>query len=349
MAPCLLPENDVVAPQSIRSGELESLLSAFADAGESLYADDTHAARPSGSRTRALLDPRHPTVRRCQVRLFIDERAPARVAAIVNPRLVEDGSPVGLLGFFEAADDAAAAGRLLAEATAWLYAQGCGRVRGPMNFTTWHDYRFVTEGEAGWIPGEPYHHRYYPRLWEASGFAAAGRYASHWVADIDAVLARFAARAELATASGVSLRPVEPGDLPALYRLAVAGFADNWQYSPIDPEEFAALYSGERSAAGAATSYVAVAGGAPIGFYYTFRAVLPAGETSIGKTIVVDAGQRDRGVYHLMMSAWLREAKAAVGRAIAALFHCDGSPALMGWERAGAAFKRYALYEHQRA
>ena len=175
-----------------------------------------------------------------------------------------------------------------------------------------------------------------------------GNYASHWVADLDATIGRFADRAERALASGVVLRGLEASDLPSLYRLAIAGFAGNWMYSPIEPDEFATIYAADRVSAGAPSSFVATVDGKVVGFYYTFRTELPVGTTSIGKTIVVDSAERDRGIYHLMMSAWLRDARAAGIPAIATLFHLDGSPALMGWQRAGDAFKHYVLFEHQR-
>jgi GNAT superfamily N-acetyltransferase len=329
------------------------MLGAFAEIGESLYATSAHpaAARPSGSRTRSLLDGSNPTARRCRVKLFVDDRAPARVAAIVNPRLVENGAPVGLLGFFEAANDPAAVTALLTAAVSWLREQGCASVRGPVNFTTWHDYRFATDGGPGWVPGEPYHHDYYPELWTGAGFGVVSRYATHWVNDTQAVIDRFADRAALAARSGVVLRTVEASDLPALYRLAITGFAANYMYTPIEPDEFAHLYAadGARLQAGASTSYVALADGAPVGFYYTFGASLPGGEASVGKTIVVDPAVRDRGIYHLMMSAWLIAARDSGRRALPALFHLDGSPALMGWQRSGDLFRTYALFEHQRA
>jgi GNAT superfamily N-acetyltransferase len=339
-----------VVSASLRAGDTSTMLGAFAEIGESLYATSAHpaAARPSGSRTRSLLDGSNPTARRCRVKLFVDDRAPARVAAIVNPRLVEDGAPIGLLGFFEAANDPAAVTPLLTAAVTWLREQGCATVRGPVNFSTWHDYRFATGGGPGWFPGEPYHHDYYPELWTGAGFAVVSRYATYWVNDTQAVIDRFAPGVELARRSGVELRTVEARDLPALYRLAVTGFAANYMYSPIEPDEFAHLYAADRVNAGASTSYVALADGAPVGFYYTFPTSLPAGEGQVGKTIVVDPAQRKRGIYHLLMTAWLTTARDSGRAALPSLVHLDGSPALMGWHRSGDLFRNYVLFEHQR-
>ena len=64
--------------------------------------------------------------------------------------------PIGLLGFFESDDDEDAARDVLLPAAQWLRSEGCERVRGPMAYSTWNDYRFVTERtEPGSFHGEP--------------------------------------------------------------------------------------------------------------------------------------------------------------------------------------------------
>ena len=100
-----------------------------------------------------------------------------RAAAIVNPRLVEDGAPVGQIGLFACDEHPDTARRLLDAACTWLDKRGCRVVRGPMNFSTWYDYRLVTRATAaGYIPGEPYHPAHYPALFEAAGFKPVATY-----------------------------------------------------------------------------------------------------------------------------------------------------------------------------
>jgi hypothetical protein len=269
----------------------------------------------------------------------------ARVAAIINPRLVENGRPIGLLGFFESDDDEAASGDVLRSGVAWLREQGATIVRGPMNYSTWNDYRFVVaQNEPGSFRGEPDHPSFYPRLWERAGFAPVSRYASHWI-DMPEALARWVPKVARARELGVTVRAATMADAPAIYRLALAAFADAYLYSPIEPDEFASIYGADRVATSA--PYLALVDGEPVGFLYAFVADLPRGRAGVIKTVAVAPAARDRGVYHALFAGALQAfVDAGVPSAIAALMHVDGSPALMGWARPGTLWKEYALYQH---
>ena len=307
-----------------------------------------HPGRPTTGRVASLLDEAHPQRKRCSLRLFL---APgrSRVAAIVNPRLVDDaGRPIGLLGFFESLDDEPASRAVLDAGVRWLRAQGATIVRGPVAFSTWNDYRF-TEGPStspGWFQGEPLHPESYPRLWGLAGFAVATRYGSYWLGDLEAVRARFAGKIARARNAGVVVRSVSEADLPSLYQLALAGFRGAYMYSPIEPDEFASLYTADRAADVAGTSFIATLDGRSVGFVYNYVAALPDGPAGIVKTIVVAPEARALGVYHDLLATSLGAfLERGVTRAIGALMHADGDPSLMGWCRPEMTFKQYALHE----
>lgn len=267
---------------------------------------------------------------------------------MINPRLVDGaGAPIGLLGFFEAEDDPAAATQVLDAGAAWLRDQGATIVRGPIKFSTWNDYRFTVGGDdAGWFPGEPRHPAYYPRLWEQAGFTVCARYGSYWLGDLPAIVAKFA---PVIARGGAEVRPVTAADLPSLYRLAMSGFRDAFMYSPIEPDEFASLYAGDRVTAGLATSFLATEQGRPCGFIYTYVADLPGGPAGVIKTVLVDGAARGGGAYATLMSAAIEAFLAGgVTRALGGLMHADGSPAAMGWCRPEMSFKQYVLLEQQR-
>lgn len=342
----LLDEGRMADRVAIVEGGSE-LVADFAALTDVVFAGDATPERPTSGRTARLLDETNPQRRRASIRLFL-ARGRARVAAIVNPRLVdEDGKPIGLLGFYESLDDEAASTAVLHAAAEWLRERGATIVRGPINYSTWNDYRLTTEAtEPGWFAGEPYHPSYYPRLWAAAGFAVATRYGSYWLGDLAAVCARFAPKIARARASGVELRALRAGDLPSLYQLAIAGFRGAYMYSPIEPDEFAAIYSADRAADVAGTSFVAVDEGRPLGFVYTYVADLPRGRAGVVKTIVVAPEARDRGVYHGLLATALQAfLDQGVTRALGALMHAEGEPALMGWCRPENLFKQYVLYE----
>lgn len=301
-----------------------------------------------GDRARTLLAADHPTRRRCEVELFGAE-GHGRVAAIVNPRLVDDEHrPYGLLALFRCDDDQPAAAALLDAACAWLRERGCATARGPMCFTTWHDYRFMTGGfGAGAMPGEPYHPRYYPKLWREAGFRECATYSTNWLGEPEAVADKFATVTRRALDRGYSVRGLGATDLPTLYKLSTEAFADAYMYSRIDPDEFAALYSADDVPAAARTSYLAHApNGDAIGFLYAFPCTLAGRKALVCKTIAVRPGGRSRGLYPLLMHTWIRDGIADGYRDfVGGLMHVEGTPANLGWTSPDTRIKEYALYE----
>lgn len=210
---------------------------------------------------------------------FSGELPVGRVVAMRSPRLNDEGGgPLGLVGFFECTDDVETARALLGEATAWLASQGAARVLGPLNFSTWYRYRFVTGGhERGPFLLEPYNAPWYGRLFEAAGFAPFNRYASlrvtHTpVAMLEAMHARCARR-------GVVFEPLDlsQGDavLPLFYDLSRRIFAGKTAYSAITFEEFQGLYRGAAAILEPGLSWIARdAQGAPLGFLFAYPDLL---------------------------------------------------------------------------
>src|SRR2546430_17312762 len=100
-------------------------------------------------------------------------RVRGRAAASVNRRLRDaTHAPIGQVGFFEAEDDDAVAKSLLDAALAWLGGEGARSAWGPMNGGGHPAHRLMTKGvEPAPFLFEPRNPPYYPRLFEACGFA----------------------------------------------------------------------------------------------------------------------------------------------------------------------------------
>jgi len=338
---------DVADRVSIVEGASE-IVGEFADLTDQVFATDGDPRRPTSANVRAMLDDAHPQRRRCSLRLF---HAPgrARVAAILNPRLKDDrGAPIGVLGFFEAHDDQDAVTAVLGAASRWLREHGATTIRGPINYSTWNDYRFATSPGEGWIRGEPYHPASYLPMWERAGFGVCATYGSYWLDPIPTMLGKFAAGVARAGATGVTARAITAGDLPVLHQLAIDGFEHAYGYSAIEPDEFFSMYSADRAAEASAMSFLAVQDGRPVGFVYAFVAELPGGPAGVIKTIVVRPAARGGAVYATLVSAAYRAFEAlGLTRTMAALMHVDGSPAQMGWCRPERSFKQYVLLEQR--
>ncbi len=328
---------------SITNGESE-LVAEFAALTDQVFSEDHDPRKPTSAGVRAMLDDAHPQRRRCALRLF-QVPGRARVAAMENSRLRDDhGAPIGMLGFFEAQNDPEAASAVLDAGTAWLRARGATIVRGPINYSTWNDYRFSTAG-TGRFAGEPYHPAYYPTLWANAGFDVCAHYGSYWLGPLSPIVEKFARVIARGTAT---VRPVTAADLPSLYQLAITGFQGAYMYAPIEPDEFASLYAGDRVTAATATSFLAVEDGRPCGFVYSFVADLPDGPAGVIKTIVVDRQARGGSAYAGLMTAAIDAFRAlGVDRAMGGLMHADGSPAAMGWCRPEMSFKQYVLLERR--
>ncbi len=335
----------------MRRGDSQSIVEHFAGIGAELYPADTHAV-VSMAATLAQVGAGNPTRRRCEVDfLIVDGAHRGRVAAIVNPRLVDDqGQPYGLLGFFACADHDDTAHRLLDEGLEWLANRGVAMVRGPINFTTWHDYRLLTSSDAeGWIPGEPYHHDYYPRLWAAAGFEPAASYSTNWLADPAAYLDELEARAASCRAAGYEVRALAgAADLETIFELSRRGFAEAWMYSSIERDEFDALYSRARLETLAPHSYVVTAGdGEPVGFLHTLPVVLDGRRVAVAGPMAVLPEHRARSVDDLLSHAWIDQQLAAGFRDFAcALVHRHGTAAL-GWTGQQRCLRQYEVYERK--
>ncbi|HRZ41070.1 MAG TPA: hypothetical protein P5228_00015 [Bacteroidales bacterium] len=100
-----------------------------------------------------------------------------RIAVFRHPMLTDSEPGTGLLGMFESAERDDVATALLTEGCTILRGWGCNRVAGPVDFSIWHQYRFMTKGFGSYVlMGEPRNPEWYPLFWQQFGFTAA----HHW-------------------------------------------------------------------------------------------------------------------------------------------------------------------------
>lgn len=109
-----------------------------------------------------------------QAFLFIENgQTLGRIAAMVHPEHPERG----LVGLFDCVDDDRVAFALLDAAKDCLQAHQCQILIGPVNFSIFQSYRFMTKGfDQETFVGEPRNPAYYPQLFEAYGFVLNHRW-----------------------------------------------------------------------------------------------------------------------------------------------------------------------------
>jgi hypothetical protein len=105
------------------------------------------------------------------------DKVVGRIAAMQHPYMMETMSEAGLIGLYECIDDEDVAKVLLTAACDRLRSWGCKTAIGPIDFSIWHNYRFMTKGFGSYIlMGEPRNPAYYPTQWTQSGFQSE----AHW-------------------------------------------------------------------------------------------------------------------------------------------------------------------------
>lgn len=173
----------------------------------------------------------------------------SRLAAFVQDGIVVDGAAAAFFGFWESVGDEAADAALFDEAGRWLRGSATEWLYGPIDGSTFGNYRLCLGGGGDWLPfpGEPYNPPEYPQRLEALGFEAFRHYHTRYatfddVGPLADVMAEPAARAR---EGGYEVLPITEETwlerLPELHAAADATFGHAFAYTPLSYEEFAAV------------------------------------------------------------------------------------------------------------
>lgn len=170
----------------------------------------------------------------------------ARLAGFFNPSLQVDGAPAIFFGYFESVDDASVSAPLFNGLRQWANQLGVKHIYGPINFTTFGQYRIrLDQFDAPPFPGEPFSPDYYPALLEANGLSLRYRYATRINRDTSTLLPavekyyaplreRVRQQFRIETIDGDFWR----AHLTQIYPLVDSIFANNFAYSSIDFDTF---------------------------------------------------------------------------------------------------------------
>lgn len=280
----------------------------------------------------------------------------ARAALHLADELVGAPGTTGMIGYFEATDEAAGVAVLRAAAQR-LGDGGAARVIGPMNGSTWARYRLALPpepSEAAHPPflSEPTNPSWYPACFEAAGFEPIEHYLSRVAPDLDSLADAAAGARARADEHGIRIEALEParfeGALEELYTLSLEAFGKNPWYSPLPREEFRRMYQPIQPLVGYGLVLLARRDPDPAaGFLFGFPDLLdPSGTPTrvIIKTLAVAADARGIGLGTLLMHECHRRAAAAgYEAAIHALMHVD-NPSHRISRHGGDVLRRYALY-----
>jgi N-acetylglutamate synthase-like GNAT family acetyltransferase len=210
-------------------------------------------------------------------------RRVGRMAATLGP--TADVGLVGLLAMTDRRSDSVF-GALLSECERWLMSRGVDKVYGPVDFSTFFEYRMRDraeergpEADFSWEPAQP---RGWLLAFEAAGYAPVERYHSEFyeateACPLRAVVESLAPAWRAATDRGMEFVPfseVRPVDrlLPIIEAITFDAFEGNFLYSPIPAGVFRTVYSpmvGRHDLS--LSQLVRTPDGEEVGFLYAFE------------------------------------------------------------------------------
>jgi GNAT superfamily N-acetyltransferase len=293
-----------------------------------------------------------------QVRVEIEGGQHARCAVWWNDPPSYATHRVGRIGEFEA-DGERAAAIVLVRASEQLAAQGCTLAVGPIDGSTWHSYRFVTErGAEPPFFLEPHNPEEWPAYFRAAGFEPLAHYTSALDRGLEIRDPKAHEIEQRLASRGVRIRPLdlqrfEP-EMRAIHRVSLASFASNFLYSPIGEEEFVAMYAPLREMIDPAIVFIAEHDGRVAGFVFGLpdllrpKRGLPA-DTMIVKTLARDPDARYAGLGGVLLERCRSAAhERGYTRGIHALMYDENASVDLS-ERFGATMRGYTLFAKELA
>ena len=266
------------------------------------------------------------------------------------------GAPTttGLVGHY-AASDADVGTELLGYALKLHRENRSDRVIGPMDGSTWHRYRLLTE--RGTEPAfflEPDNPDDWPRHFTAAGFVPLATYTSALNSNLNRVDPRSDRRRAELERNGVILRTFDAErfgtELAAIHELSLVAFARNLLYSPIGLESFLASYTPIRPHLVPELLLLAERDGQLVGFIFGIPDLMESarGEplrTVIVKSMAVHPECGGSGLGGLLMDDCQRAARRlGFKRAIHALMRETNLSRRIS-AHYGETIRRYTLYE----
>lgn len=258
-----------------------------------------------------------------------------RIGIYLNHELKKNGLRSGTLGNYEAIDDERIGKRLLEAGMDVLREEGIEYVIGPMNGSSWDQYRFELHPDRHHFFLEPQNPSWYHTHWKAAGFQVIGEYTSNIDRQMQSNVSSVSRIADCRR-RGIKVRKIDldryEEELDLLFPLCLKGFSRNHLYTPITRSSFLAKYLPIKSAID--PEWVLIAeneDGDPGGFIFCFPDYWnQSNRQLVIKTLVRKPGKEWAGIGSILSAIMIQKAqKAGFGAVIhAMMFHAGGGKAI---------------------
>ena len=178
--------------------------------------------------------------------LLVDGKVKCRCALYDNPSLFYKEKKAVCVGNYESVNDKKISKTLLDHVAVVAKKARAQFLIGPMNGSTWDDYRFSMHHQYHQFFSEAYHHLYYNEHFLHNGFASIGNYYSSIETELDFDNPVVEERKKQLLQSGVVFRNINwqnfEAELERIYEFNLNAFKTNFLYTPITLDGFKKKY-----------------------------------------------------------------------------------------------------------
>jgi GNAT superfamily N-acetyltransferase len=318
----------------------EDLINKFAEFESKLYPNSNYQL------TLLQLRKSYPVHRYAKVNNYMvlrNNEVVFRASAIINPYLQENNS-LGLIGFFETISDYKLFETLMDKILQYFKQRNIKKIIAPLNFNTFHKYRFVTYGFDKYFILDIQNKEYYPDFFQKFGFKILKNYYSKVSTDIILNLELSKSKYDLVIKDGFKFRKMDKNsfikECEKIYELSVNNFEDSFLYTEISFEEFIEIYKPFQNYLDIIQVYFAVKDDKEIGFIFSIFYQ----DYVVFKSMAIDKDYRNQGIgtalFHLLYQQAL---KKSINKLIYAFMREDNS-SILKLTRNSDTLKKYSLF-----
>ena len=211
----------------------------FADFAKSIYEADSLRFKMPESVPEEFL--------KCCYLLFDNGKPVARASIYDNPLLQYHHQHALTIGNYECMDNPVYAAKILTHVQSEARLMNAPYLIGPMNGSTWENYRFGISDENPAFFTEQFHHLYYNRHFKDAGFEPIASYYSNIDRGMKFDKPEILKREQEFSEDGVVIRSIDLShfeeEIERIYEFNSVAFKTNFLYTPIKKETFIAKYT----------------------------------------------------------------------------------------------------------
>lgn len=286
--------------------------------------------------------------------LIMDDQCVGRFAIYNNPKLSYKNKCTLCIGSYECKEDERVSRVLLEMAIAKCKELRAHCIIGPMNGSTWDNYRFAKEDSNRPFFLEPVQKPYYNHQFMKVGFKPIGNYISNLDKDLIFDKNQLQKFEKHYLNKGAKFRNIDlmniQNELMAIAKFCNEAFKNNFLFTPIDPKVFVKKYMRVASFFDEKLIWIVENSKEEIeAIFFAIKDIMdPLGETLIIKTMAIKPNSSFKGIATYLAKKTSQLAKENGFKKIIHALIIDGNMSgVASKKNAQSTYRKYALYGYE--